>query len=156
MSSTSLQSDSSSIEKSSYSFALGELKIWKTPSSGSLASKKTDESKKDSPTMKNNDSTSEDTCSLDDGEDYCGKMLKLFKGEKDRFSAVEFDSRIGLNCSQIHSTFQCLLDSGNKRFYVWLGDMNIDKLTKSSFLNLANYAEERFASKMILILTREH
>jgi len=106
--------------------------------------------------MKNNDSTSEDTCSLEDDQDYCEKMLKLFKGEKDRFRAVEFDSRIGLNCAQIHSTFQCLLDSGNKRFYVWLGDMNIDKLTKSSFLNLANYAEEKLASKMILILTRDH
>jgi len=156
MSSTSLKSETCPIEKSSYSFALGELTIWKTPSSSSLASKNTDESKKDSPTMKNNESTSEDTSSQDGSEGYYGKMLQLFKGERDQFSAVEFDSRVGLNCSQIHSTFQCLLDSGNKRFYVWLGDMTIDKLTKSSFLNLANFAEERFASKMILILNRDH
>jgi len=83
-------------------------------------------------------------------------MLQLFKHERDQFSAVEFDSRIGLNCSQIHFTFQCLLDASNKRFYVWLGDMTIDKLTKSSFLNLANFAEEKSAQKMILILNREH
>jgi len=68
----------------------------------------------------------------------------------------EFDSRIGLNGSQIHSTFPCLLDSENKRFYIWLGDITIGKFTKSTFMNLANFAETKGAQEMIFVLMRDH
>jgi len=43
------------------------------------------------------------------------------------------------------------LEETNKRFFVWLGDVTIDKLTKSTFMNLANFADERGATKMVMI-----
>jgi hypothetical protein len=83
-------------------------------------------------------------------------MAKMFKVEANKFHAYDFDSRVGLNCSQLHCTFSCLLDDVSHRFYIWLGDLTIDKLTKSTFVNLANFAEENGALKMVLIQNRDH
>jgi len=104
------------------------------------------------------DSTSDDSDSLDDQSQFgsCSKMAKMFKVQENKFHAYDFDSRVGLNCSQIHCTFNCLLDEANQRFYVWMGDITVDKLTKSTFLNLANFADKNGATKMILIQNRDH
>ena len=83
-------------------------------------------------------------------------MRKLFKVKQEKSADYEFDSRIGLNGSQIHSTFPCLLDSENKRFYVWLGDITIDKFTKSTFMNLANFGESKEALSMVFVQLRDH
>jgi hypothetical protein len=106
------------------------------------------------------DSTSDDTSSNEDGDasgkcphskltplcvGSCSKLRKLFRVPENKDIAYEFDSRVGLNGSQVHCTFPCLLDSENKRFYVWLGDITIDKLTKSTFLNIADFAENKGA-----------
>jgi len=48
------------------------------------------------------------------------------------------------------------LDEDKKRFYVWLGDITVDKLTKSTFMNLATFAEEKGALVMVMIQTRDH
>lgn len=93
------------------------------------------------------DSTSDDSLSNEDGDanGSCSKLRKLFKVPENKDIAYEFDSRIGLNGSQVHCTFPCLLDQENKFFYVWLGDTTIDKLTKSTFLNIADFAEVKGA-----------
>jgi len=41
-------------------------------------------------------------------------------------------------------------------FYVMLGNVTIEKFTKSTFLNLVAYAEKAGAKQMILIQKREH
>jgi hypothetical protein len=33
-------------------------------------------------------------------------------------------------------------DEESHRFYVWLGDLAIEKFTKTTFLNLVNFAEK--------------
>jgi len=103
------------------------------------------------------DSTSDDSISIEEGDKgSCQKLRKLFKVKEGQDNIYEFDSRIGLNGSQIHSTFPCLLDAENKRFYIWLGDITINKFTKSTFMNLANFAESKGAKSMVFVLLRDH
>jgi hypothetical protein len=78
------------------------------------------------------------------------------KVKDDKFKLFDFDAKVGLNASQVHSNYPCLLDEEHKRFYVWLGDVPLDKFNKSTFLNLANFAENNGASKMVLIQNRDH
>lgn len=80
-------------------------------------------------------------------------MLKVAEGKAKLF---ELDSRVGLNGSQSHWSFPCLQDEASKNFFVFLGDLSIDKLTKTTFLNLVNFAEKANAQKLILIQDRDH
>jgi len=48
------------------------------------------------------------------------------------------------------------MDNENKRFYIWLGDITVNKFTKSTFMNLANFAESKGALSMVLVLIRDH
>jgi hypothetical protein len=48
------------------------------------------------------------------------------------------------------------MDEENKRFIVSLGDITIDKFTKSTFMNLANFAEEKGATSMVFVQNRDH
>lgn len=80
-------------------------------------------------------------------------MLKVAEGKAKLF---ELDSRVGLNGSQSHWSFPCLQDDASKNFFVFLGDLSIDKLTKTTFLNLVNFAEKANAQKLILIQDRDH
>ena len=47
-------------------------------------------------------------------------------------------------------------DDATKIFYVWLGDLSIEKFTKTIYMNLINFAEKAGSSKMILIQDRDH
>lgn len=117
------------------------------------------------------DSTSEDSDSIEEALAFgkfpsqgshlnsigsCSKLAKLFKLSQEKMSVYEFDSRVGLNCSQILATFCCIMDEENKRFLISLGDITIDKFTKSTFMNLANFAEEKGAKSMIFVQNRDH
>ena len=68
----------------------------------------------------------------------------------------ELDSRVGLNGSQSHWSFPCLLDAATSNFFVMLDTVTTDKFTKSTFLNLVAYAEKTGAKQILLILKREH
>lgn len=68
----------------------------------------------------------------------------------------DLDSRVGLNGSQSNWSFSTLFDETNKRFYVWLGDVTLDKFTKTTFLNIVNFAEKTGATQVILVLFRDH
>lgn len=48
------------------------------------------------------------------------------------------------------------MDQENCRFYVWMGDATIEKFTKSTFMNLVDFAEKAGATSIILIQTRAH
>ncbi len=54
----------------------------------------------------------------------------------------DIDSRVGLNGSRSFWSFPCLKDEENMRFFVLLGDLTIDKFTKTTYLNLVNFAEK--------------
>jgi hypothetical protein len=68
----------------------------------------------------------------------------------------EFDSKVGLNGQQSLWSFPCILDEEKMNFFVWLGDVTLDKFTKSTFLNLVSFAEKEGAVKMILVQNRDH
>jgi len=99
------------------------------------------------------DSTSEDSDSLDhiEGENGSIKLMKILNVVDDKFRLIDFDARVGLNAAKVYHNFPCLLDEENRRFYVYLGDVSIEKFNKSTFMNLANFAEENGAKTMILI-----
>jgi hypothetical protein len=63
----------------------------------------------------------------------------------------EIDSRIGLNGSQCHWRVPSMYDKDSQRFYVWLGDVSIDKVTKSTFLNIVSFAQNCGATEMVLV-----
>ena len=80
----------------------------------------------------------------------------MFKVSENKAKLFELDSRVGLNGSQSNWSFPCMQDEDSHRFYVYLGDVNIDKFTKSTFLNLVNFAEKAGCNKLILVQERDH
>lgn len=78
-------------------------------------------------------------------------MTKMINASEDRIKLYELDSRVGLNGSQCLESFPCLMDDEHHRFYVWIGDITIDKFTKTTFLNIVAFAEKAGASSLILI-----
>ena len=68
----------------------------------------------------------------------------------------ELDSRVGLNGCQSNWSFSSVFDSQSKKFFVWLGDVAIEKFTKTTFLNLVNFAEKTGAKEVVLVMYREH
>jgi len=80
----------------------------------------------------------------------------MIKVNNDKFKLMEFEAKVGLNASQVHHLYPCLLDEDSKRFYVFMGDVTLDKFNKSTFMNLANFAELNGAISMVLVQNREH
>jgi hypothetical protein len=68
----------------------------------------------------------------------------------------EFDSRVGLNGQKCLWMFPCILDSVHSRFFVWMGDVSIEKFTKSTFMNLVGFSEKAGAKQLILVVSRSH
>lgn len=83
--------------------------------------------------------------------DNCLKLQQLFKIESDKCKLFEVDSRIGLNGSSTLWSFPCLQDDVREHLIVWLGDINIDKFTKTTFMNLVNFGEKANCKKMIFV-----
>lgn len=63
---------------------------------------------------------------------------------------------MGLNGSKSCWSFPCVYDEQTQKFFVWLGDITIDRFTKTTFLNLVNFAEKAGAQQMILVNLRDH
>jgi hypothetical protein len=74
----------------------------------------------------------------------------MVKANETSVKLYEFDARVGLNGSHCQWSFPCLLNE-DMCFFVWLGDVTIDKFTKTTFMNLVAFAEKASAAKMILI-----
>lgn len=68
----------------------------------------------------------------------------------------EFDSRVGLNGQQCLWKFPCILEEVHHRFFVWLGDVSIEKFTKSTFMNLVDFADKAHSQKLVLVQNRNH
>jgi len=87
-------------------------------------------------------------------KDECSKLLEMFKNTSAK--QINIDSKVGLNGGQTNWSFPCMNDEASKRFYVWLGDLNIDKFTKSTLLNLVDFAEKAGCNKLFLVMDRDH
>lgn len=83
-------------------------------------------------------------------------MQHLFRVKDEHTKMFDLDSRVGLNGSQSNWAFSAVLDDASKRFYIWLGDAGIDKITKSTFLNMVNFAEKQSAKQVVLVMYRDH
>jgi len=86
----------------------------------------------------------------------CTKMLKMINVRDERFKLFELDSRVGLNAAHCLESFPCLYDETHSRFFVYLGDITIDKFTKTTFMNIASFSEKTGASSLIFIQNRDH
>lgn len=76
----------------------------------------------------------------------CPQTAKLF----------DLDSRVGLNGSASLCSFPAVLDTSNLRFYLWLGETPLSSFTKTTFLNIADFAEKSGAKEVVLVMAREH
>ena len=83
-------------------------------------------------------------------------MQHLFRVKDEHAKMFDLDSRVGLNGSQSNWAFSAVLDEATKRFYIWLGDATIDKFTKSTFLNIVNFAEKQSGNQVVLVMGRDH
>lgn len=66
------------------------------------------------------------------------------------------DSCAGLIGSETLCQFPCLLDEETNSFYVQLGDTDFALFTKSTFMNLCNFAEGKGASKVLFTVDSQH
>lgn len=48
------------------------------------------------------------------------------------------------------------METESKKFFVWLGDITIDKFTKTTFLNIVQFAETAGASSLVIVQNRDH
>lgn len=69
-------------------------------------------------------------------------LIEILKLKEGSYKIYDIDSRVGLNGSKSFSQFQCLNDEESHRFYIWMGELAIEKFTKTTFLNLVNFAEK--------------
>jgi len=105
------------------------------------------------------ESTSDDSESTDEGvAEYgsCAKLVRLIDAKEESTKLFELDSRGGLNGAHCMWSFPCLFDEESKKFFVMLGDITIDKFTKSTFMNLVDFCEKLNATQMILVQNRDH
>lgn len=100
-------------------------------------------------------SSSDDSASTEEF-DNCSRLQALFKVEAEKCKLFEVDSRIGLNGSSTLWSFPCLQDEQRENLIVWLGDINIEKFTKTTFMNLVNFGEKANCKKIIFVQNRDH
>ena len=75
---------------------------------------------------------------------------------QDKFQTFIVDSCAGLVGSETLRQFPCLLDEDKNSLYVQLGDMDFALFTKSTFMNLCNFAESKGAGKILFTVDSQH
>ena len=83
-------------------------------------------------------------------------MQSLLRLDTSQVTNFEIDSRVGISGATTCWKFPCVYDDSTEKFFVWMGDVTIDKFTKTTFLNLVNFAQNLGATNMVLIMNREH
>lgn len=94
-----------------------------------------------------------DSKSIDEACDPLVKQLDLTKG---KFKKFVVDSCAGLLGSETLRQYPCLMDFASGRFYVCMSDTDFELFTKSTFMNLCNFAENHGAEKLLLLLDANH
>ena len=67
-----------------------------------------------------------------------------------------FEAQAGLSGQETLHRYPCILDPLSSRFFVWLGDLDFALFTKSTFMNLSNFAEQQGAQTITFIIYHEH
>jgi hypothetical protein len=76
-------------------------------------------------------------------------MLDILK--LDKFDSFVIDSHAGLTGTTVIAQYPSILDS--KKFFVWIGNSEFSYFGKHTFLNLANFAEEKGAESIFFIVS---
>eukprot|EP00347_Sterkiella_histriomuscorum_P004384 403360666 len=84
------------------------------------------------------------------------QLTSILKVKAGMHKLYDIDSRVGLNGSRSLWSFNCLQDEESKCFFVLLGDLSLEKFTKTTFLNLVSFAEKTGSKQLILIQNRDH
>lgn len=83
-------------------------------------------------------------------------MMSLLQCKDEQAKYFDIESKVGLTGSQTCWSFPCIYDEAREKFFVWMGDVTIDRFTKTTFLNLVSFAENQGAKQMVLLCNREH
>ena len=89
-------------------------------------------------------------------DEACGPLVSQLALQEGKFKRFIVDSCAGLLGSETLRQYPCLMDFASGRFYVWLADTDIALFTKSTFMNLCNFAERQGAQKVLLLLDADH
>lgn len=89
-----------------------------------------------------------------DEERACATLVNIVKADNSQIFVI--DSVAGLTGNQMVRQYPCLLNKEDGKFYVLLGDADISLFSKSTFMNLCNFAENQSAKSMVLMLNRDH
>ena len=83
-------------------------------------------------------------------------MMSLLQCKDGEAKYFDIESKTGLKGSQTCWSFPCIYDQARQKFFVWMGEVTIDRFTRTTYLNLVNFAENQGAKQMVLICNREH
>ena len=83
-------------------------------------------------------------------------MQTLLRLDESQVKYFEIDSRVGISGTQTCWTFPCVYEESSEKFFIWLGDVTVDKFTKTTFLNLVSFGQNLGATMMVLVMNREH
>jgi len=84
-------------------------------------------------------------------------MTSIMRGlPKTQTTNFLFDVSGGLTGSEVLKHYPCLFHEPSHRFFVWLGDSDVTYFTKSTFLNLCNFAEGAGAHSVTFLVYHEH
>mmetsp|Transcript_11167 Transcript_11167/g.14129 ORF Transcript_11167/g.14129 Transcript_11167/m.14129 type:complete len:138 (-) Transcript_11167:565-978(-) len=67
-----------------------------------------------------------------------------------------FDVCAGLSGTETLHQYPCVLEGESRRFFVWLGDLDFSLFTKSTFMNLSNFAERVGAESITFLIYHQH
>ena len=62
----------------------------------------------------------------------------------------------GLLGTDVHAEFPCVLHVDKRRFFVNIGLIDFKFFTKSTLMNLCNFAEEKGAKELVFLLDKTH
>ena len=67
-----------------------------------------------------------------------------------------FDACAGLSGVETLHQYACVYEADSRRFFVWLGDLEFSLFTKSTFMNLSNFAEGVGAQTITFCIYHQH
>lgn len=72
------------------------------------------------------------------------------------YKTFVIQSEGGLLGTDVMAEFPCVLHCEKKRFFTALGSTDFQFFTKSTLLNLCNFAEDEGATELVFLLDRNH
>ena len=89
--------------------------------------------------------------------DLCKPMTSIMRGlPPETTTKIVFDLSGGLSGSEVLKHYPCLFEERSARFFVWLGDADFAYFTRSTFMNLCNFAEGAGARTITFLVYHEH